>query len=206
MRPSLLHLPAAQQLSADAVVRILTAAVEALPPHHTGVASVCALPGALLVGAEVSLKLLQRAAQRSYQVWLAVLHGLPQLADLPAEQVQRTSHLYRFMAAAMSAGDSEGLHALCCFAADSETVRTASHLISPEEVQFLVTLASNNLSSGFEPLLQLGAAKALGPDAVAALMAACLEDGNTAVWCWWGSCQQQRSSTSKQQRRWCSVH
>ncbi|KAF6249506.1 hypothetical protein COO60DRAFT_1686771 [Scenedesmus sp. NREL 46B-D3] len=134
MHPSLLHLPAAQQPSADDVVRVLTAAVEALTPNHTGVASVCALPGALLVGAEAALALLQRAGQRGYQVWVAALNGMPQLADLPAEQ--------------------------------------------------------------------LGAAKALGPDAVAALMAACLEDGNAAVLVLVGSCQQQRSSTSKQQRRW----
>jgi hypothetical protein len=144
MHPSLLELPAAQQLSADAVLSVLTAAVESVPENVFGVRRVCALPGARQISTEAALKLLKRAASlnQAAMSWHAIRSSLPQLAALPAELLQLTSEqLVEILPGALKAGDSEALSVLCSLAAEAENAAEAALSIRAEHMETLLTVA-----------------------------------------------------------------
>jgi hypothetical protein len=185
MQPFLVALPAAQQLDADAIVRVLTAAVTA--NNAAGVRSVCPLPGTQQVSAEAALELLQQAAAQGCKLWLAVRSALPQLAALPAGQLQLTSQqLYSFLQEAVTTADSRSVGSLCKLVGEAGDAEAALFSISSDAMQQLLATAvtfyspSHRAVHAAEQLVALAAARALGPDAVAALLESCVKRYNAA--------------------------
>jgi hypothetical protein len=154
LQQHLFKLPAAQQLDAAAVVRVLTAAVAA--DNAAGVRSVCRLPGAQQVSAEAALELLQQAAAQGFELWLAVRGGLPQLAALPAEQLQLSSQqLCCLLQKGVNMEDSRSFASL---------FKLVVQAADADEAPF--SISSKAMHQGM---------KALGPDAVAALLQGCVK-------------------------------
>jgi hypothetical protein len=185
MRPSLLDLPAAQQLSADAVMHILKPLLYA-PKLSGAMALVCTLPGAQQISREAALEMLKQTVQHSNStLWLTLRDGLPQLAALPAEQLQLTSkQLVQILPGALEAGDGGALSVLCGLVAEAESAAGAAFSVSPEHLLTLLLVAyrqhSEPATAAAAQLLSLQAATALGPDAVAELMQACVKCHNAA--------------------------
>jgi hypothetical protein len=188
MQPLLLALPAAQQLSTDAVASLLSAAVAV--QNSSGIHKLCELPSARQISAEAAEALLQAAAQKGYGVWKAVCSGLPQL-----KQPQLTGEqLHRYLQNAVTAADSEGVCELCQYAAQTQAVPAAEGVaacgISLKDMQSLISTAlsksaptDRDLTVDVEALamlLELDAAKALGRDAVAELMDECISSGDVS--------------------------
>jgi hypothetical protein len=176
MQPLLLSLPAAQQLSRDAVAGILSAAVAA--QNSSSISRLCELPSAQQLSAEAAAGLLQEAAQQGYAVWNAVCSGLPQLG----KQQPIGKQLLVFLQGAVSAADSRGLTELCQSAGEAEAEGAGLCGISAEDMLGLLSAALRKSALNLErlpieavaQLFQLGSARALGPDAVEELMVTCV--------------------------------
>jgi hypothetical protein len=179
-QPSLLALPAAQQLSTDTVASLLSAAVAV--QNSSGIRKLCELPSARQFSAEAAEALLQAAAQKGYGVWKAVCSGLPQL-----KQPQLTGEqLHRYLKNAVTVADSEGVCELCQYPVQTQAVAAAESVaaccISSKDMQSLISAAFLKSAQTDKDLtvearamlLELGAAKALGPGAVAELMEECI--------------------------------
>jgi hypothetical protein len=180
----LLALPAVQQLPAEAVTRILAAAVKA--GHASTIHRVCSLAAAQQASREAAISVLQHAAQGHYNIWVAVLQGLPQLAGVPYDQLLPTrQQLQRFLQGAVIAGDSESIILLCRFAAagglppsnDLDAVVGMQDLLIAA-VRQLQALHNSIIGAAAAQLFQLSAAQALGTDAVAWLVECCIHKGS----------------------------
>jgi hypothetical protein len=171
MQPSLLDLLATQQLSTDAVVSVLSTAVEAL--NISGISRLCELPSAKHISAGAAQALLQEAVQKGYRVWKAVCSGLPQLGQLQLTGEQ----LHSYLQDAVAAADSKGVCELCQYAAEAQAAAGAEGVaacgISAKDMQSLLSAAlrksastDDNLTvAALVQLFEVCAAKALGPDA-----------------------------------------
>jgi hypothetical protein len=190
----LLALPAVQQLPADAVASVLAAAVDA--GYVTAVRRMCAVDAAAEISLTVAASLLQRAAHKHCSTWFTVLQGLPQLTELPAEQLQLTiQRLQQFLGEAIADGESAAVFKLCqCTAAVCRAAAaavgptgapgvTAQPSMGPTDmlplalaaVRHVTDHAHNSLTAtAAAQLFQLEAAKALGPDAVVNLLSECI--------------------------------
>jgi hypothetical protein len=164
----LLALPAVQQLPAEAVTRILAAAVKA--GHVSTIRRVCSLAAAWQQQAsrEAAISMLQHAAHGHYNIWVGVLQGLPQLAGVPCDQLQPTrQQLQRFLQGAVIAGDSESTILLCRYAAAGGLPPSNDHDAIAGMQELLVAAvrqlqASHNSITGAAAaqLFQLSAAQA----------------------------------------------
>jgi hypothetical protein len=190
----LLALPAVQQLPAAAVASILAAAVDA--GNAAAVRRICAVDAAAEISNAAASSLLQLAASKHCTTWFAVLQGLPQLAELPADQLQLTrQQLQQLLGEAIAAGDDAAVSKLCEYAAAACRAAaaaaepagaagiTAQASIHPLDmlplalaaVQHLGDYTYNSLeASTAAQLFQLDAARALGPSAVVKLLSACV--------------------------------
>jgi hypothetical protein len=186
----LLALPAVQQLPAEAVTRILAAAVKA--GHVSTVRRVCSVAAAQQASRDVAIGMLQQAAHgQYYNIWVAVLQGLPQLAGplaLPFDQLQLSSQqLQRFLLGAVNAGDTEAISMLCRYTAAAAAAAAAGMPPSNDRdadagIVELLAAAIGQLHAphnsitpaAAEQLFQLSAAQALGTSAVAELFKCCI--------------------------------
>jgi hypothetical protein len=192
----LLALPAVQQLPEDAVVRICAAAVKV--GHVSTVRRVCSLAAAQQASTEAAVSMLQRAAQgqyytSKYDIWCAVLQGLPQLAGPsapPCDQLQLTSQqLLKFLLGAVNAGDSNSITLLCRYAAGaaaagmspSSDVRSDHGAAVGMQELLLAAIRQLHASdksitiAAVEHLFQLRAAQALKTGVVASLLRCCID-------------------------------
>jgi hypothetical protein len=191
----LLALPAVQQMPADAVASTVAAAVDS--GNVFVVRMMFALDAAAQISTAAAGSLLSLAAQKGCKTWLTVLQGLPQLAELPADQqpVQLSSQqLQRFLGQAVAAGDSAAVSKLCEYAAAMSRAAaaaagpagrpgvTAQPSISPADMLSLALTPVQKVAdvngvldaTAAAQLFQLDAATALDPSAVAELLSACI--------------------------------
>jgi hypothetical protein len=193
---SLLDLSVVEQLPPAAFVNVLAAAVEA--GNCDAVELLCELSAAEQISTAAAANVLQQAAQQGYAMSLAVLRGLSQLADAAAGLAQLAPRqLQRFLFAAVTAGDSDGLQQLCQYilaaeAAEGAAAATGAAIgaatgaaisISSRDMQDLLSLAlvqtramkASITAEAAAQLFKLSVAKALGSAAAAVLMTACVQ-------------------------------
>jgi hypothetical protein len=182
-------------MPADAVASVLAAAVDA--GNAAAVSSMFALDAATQISTAAAGSLLNIAAQKGCKTWLTVLQGLPQLAQLPADQLpaQLTSQqLQQFLGEAIAASDGAAVSKLCeytaavCRAAAAAAGPagtpgvTAQPSISPADMLSLALTAVQKVAdvngvldaAAAAQLFQLDTARALSQSAVAELLSACI--------------------------------